>query len=823
MHDRSRARLQDALVAVRLGGTLEETEPRRRGNASAWLRPPAETAARLFRDHPEAVAETARLAETIEFDLTRDLGYRYPGSEDPDADHALAEICAGRLEHRYADTPQLAEARRRLDEELRVIRSLGLSGFFLLHYDLLELAREIAAEVRGPDSARMLLPPGRGRGSSVSSVVCYLTGLSHIDPVRNELFLGRFLNEEITDVPDIDLDFPRDIRERLIPRVHERYGNERSALVAAFATYRSRSAVRDFGKVLGLPLGEVERVARMVDVFDKREAVAESMAEAIGANRAGTQRWRELAELAREAHGQPRHASQHPGGMVLSTQPLTDICPVVPAAMEGRQIAQWDKDSCADAGFLKIDLLGLGMLSAVERAVDEIARTRDEYVDLSRIPMDDPETFRAIRSADTTGVFQIESRAQMQMLTRSLPETLDDITVQVAIVRPGPIQGGAVHPYLDAREKLRADPGYEVPYAHPALKPVLGDTLGAIVFQEQVLQVAMALAGFTAGEAEGLRRAMSRKRSEAAMMAYQDRFLAGAIEKGVEPEVAELVFEQVVGFSGFGFPKAHAAAFGLLAYQSTWLRVHYGPEFLCSLLNEQPMGFYPPDALVHEAQRRGIDLRGVDVNTSSVDCTTEDGGVRIGLGYVNGVREDEMGALVGGARARRPLRRRRGARLALGRERRRARAARLGRRLRRARAGRAQGGAVAPRDHRRGAAERPARGKALRPARPAPGRARRAPPARARRVGAAGRRLLLDRDDARRAPDGPAAPRPGAGAGDERGPSPARRPLADRRRGPRRRPPAPGHREGDPLHAARGRARHDQPDRPAARSTSATG
>ena len=314
--------------------------------------------------------------------------------------------------------------------------------------------------------------------------------------------------------------------------------------------------------------------------------------------------------------------------------------------MEGRQIAQWDKDSCADAGFLKIDLLGLGMLSAVERCVDEIARTRGERVDLSRIPMDDPETFESIRAADTTGVFQIESRAQMQMLTRSLPETLDDITVQVAIVRPGPIQGGAVHPYLDAREKLRRDPDYEVPYAHPALEPVLGDTLGAIVFQEQVLQVAMALAGFTAGEAEGLRRAMSRKRSEAAMMSYQDRFLAGAVRNGVEPEVAERVFEQVVGFSGFGFPKAHAAAFGLLAYQSTWLRVHYGPEFLCSLLNEQPMGFYPPDALAHESQRRGIEMRGVDVNASAVDCTTEDGGVRLGLGYVNGVREDEMRALV---------------------------------------------------------------------------------------------------------------------------------------------------------------------------------
>jgi error-prone DNA polymerase len=261
MHDRSRAALQDTLVAVRLGGSLEETEPGRRGNHSSYLATPEEMAAR-FVDHPEAVAETERLADRLRFDLTRDLGYRYPGSEDPDADRALAAICRARLEHRYGGRRDHREAGRRLEEELEVIRGLRLSGFFLLHFDILELAREVAVEVRGPDSARMLLPPGRGRGSSVSSVVCFLTGLSHIDPIRNGLFLGRFLNEEITEAPDIDLDFPRDIRERLIPRIHERYGRERSALVAAFATYRSRGAVRDFGKALGLPAGEIERVAR---------------------------------------------------------------------------------------------------------------------------------------------------------------------------------------------------------------------------------------------------------------------------------------------------------------------------------------------------------------------------------------------------------------------------------------------------------------------------------------------------------------------------------------------------------------------------------
>src|SRR5436190_5371797 len=526
MHDPSRAPLQDALVAVRLSGTLEEAEPGRRGNGSAHLAAPAEMAAR-FAEHPEAVAESARIAARLEFDLTRDLGYRYPGSEDPGADRALAEICRARLEHRYAGEPEHREARRRLEEELRLIRSLRLSGFLLLHFDILELARDVAAEVRGRDSARALLPPGRGRGSSVSSIVCYLTGLSHVDPVRNGLSLGRFLNQEITEAPDIDLDFPRDIREKLIPRVHERYGNDRSALVAAFACYRSRGATRDFGKALGLPPGEVERVARTVEMYDRPESVEGDMAAAIGAERAASVRWRALARLAREAWSLPRHPSQHPGGMVISTRPLIDICPVQPAAMEGRQIVQWDKDSCADAGFLKIDLLGLGTLSAVERTVDEIARARGERIDLSRIPMDDAETYRSIRAADTTGTFQIESRAQMQMLPRTRPENLDDLTVQVALVRPGPILGGAVHPYLERRERLRKDPSYRGPYEHPAMEPILSDTLGTIVFQEQVIQVAMGLAGFTAGEAEGLRRAMSRKRSEQAILAYKDKFIDG--------------------------------------------------------------------------------------------------------------------------------------------------------------------------------------------------------------------------------------------------------------------------------------------------------
>jgi error-prone DNA polymerase len=675
-HARSRAPLQDALVAVRLHKTLDASEPERRGNFSHVLASPVTMAARL-PEYPEAVAEAARLADSLRFDLHSDLGYRYPGAEDAAAMRKLAELCDSRLVDRYANAPADTRegATARLHEELRIIESLNLSGFFLLHHDMLELAREVAVEVRGPDSARALLPPGRGRGSSVSSIVCYLTGLSHVDPIANRLLIGRFLNDELTALPDIDLDFPRDIREKLIPRVHERYGHERSALVAAFPTYRARGAIRELGKALGLPPGEIERVARGSEGWDARQ-VAKDIESAFGlkpdgaagsGRRGSTGRWAWLARLAAEAHGLPRHLSQHSGGMIVATRDLLDCCPIVPAAMEGRQMVQWDKDSCSDAGFLKIDLLGLGMLSAVERCVELIARTRSERIDLSRIPYDDPATYECIQNADTTGVFQIESRAQMQSLRRTRPENLQDITIQVAIVRPGPIQGGAVNPYIERRQRLRVDPDYQVPYDHPSLEPVLRETLGTIIFQDQVLEVAIAFAGFSPGEAEGLRRAMSRKRSDAAVEAHHQRFVAGAQRMhGVDDEAAERVFSMVRGFSGFGFPKAHGAAFGLLAYQSTWLRVHYGPEFLCSLLNEQPMGFYPPDALVHEAQRRGIEVRSPDVNESEVECEIElgdsdagpgdrgagpgnrgaPGRVRIGLGYVRGVREQEVAQLV---------------------------------------------------------------------------------------------------------------------------------------------------------------------------------
>jgi error-prone DNA polymerase len=646
-HNPRRAFLQDALVAVKHRTSLEGAERERRGNHESVLLAP-EAAAERFPDDLDAVARTRELAERLEFDLTEELGYRYPDFSDRDipAERQLAVVCDRAFEERYGGANgHKRRARARLDEELALIGDLGLAGFFLLHHEVLELARDVAREVRGRDSPRQVLPPGRGRGSSVGSMVCYLTGLSHVDPVASDLSLGRFLNRELDAVPDIDLDFPRDIREKLIVAVTERYGPEHASLVASFSTYHSRGAIRDLGKALGLPFGELERLARVTEGNPKR--VAEEIAKLPGGEeRLRSPRWRALAALSSEIAGLPRHISQHPGGMIISSRPLVELVPVQPAAMAGRQICQWDKDSCADAGFLKIDLLGLGMLSAVEDCVVQIANLRGETIDLSRIPLDDPAVYEEIQRADTVGTFQIESRAQMQSLLRTRPENLDDLTVQVALVRPGPIQGKAVHPYIENREKLRSDPSFVPPVDHPSLAEPLRETLGVVVFQDQVLEVAMALAGFSVGEAEGLRRAMSRKRSEAAIEAFRGRFVEGAAENGVTAELANHVYDKLVGFSGFGFPKSHAAAFGLLAYQSAWLRHHYPAEFLCALLNEQPMGFYPPASLVRDGQRRGVEVRPPHVNRSQVKCTVEDEAVRIGVEYVEKVGEDEAKALV---------------------------------------------------------------------------------------------------------------------------------------------------------------------------------
>ena len=648
-HHVRRTALQDVLVAIHNRTSLDGCEEERRGNRESVLLTPSEAAERFPPDR-DAVLRTVELAEQLEFDLTEDLGYRYPDFSETGEPtiRQLARVCDRAFEERYGRANgHKRRARARLDDELKLIEELGLAGFFLLHWEVLELARECALEVRGGSLARNVLPPGRGRGSSVGSIVCYLTGLSHVDPVQADLPLGRFLNRELVSVPDIDLDFPRDIREKLIVAVCDRYGREHSALVASFSTYHARGAIRDVGKALGLPFAELERLARLTDGNPYR--VREELARLPEAEtKLASPRWRAFAELCGEIGGLPRHLSQHPGGMVISTRPLVELVPVQPAAMAGRQLCQWDKDSCADAGFLKIDLLGLGMLSAVEDCVEQIAcdsRARS-VIDLSRIPLDDRAVYAEIQAADTVGVFQIESRAQMQSLLRTLPENLDDLTVQVALVRPGPIQGGAVHPYIENRQRLRENLEFEPPYDHPLLEEPLRETLGVVVFQEQVLGVATALAGFSVGEAEGLRRAMSRKRSREAVEAFHERFVEGAMGRGVDRETAERVFQKLNGFAAFGFPKSHAAAFGLLAYQSAWLRHHYPREFLCALLNAQPMGFYPPASLVRDAQRRGVEVRPPDVNRSAAKCALEGEAVRVGLEYVRSLGEEEAKAVV---------------------------------------------------------------------------------------------------------------------------------------------------------------------------------
>ncbi len=684
-HHPRRHRLHDVVTAIRHRSTLDGSHQVRRPNACFHLAPPDEVAAR-FASRPDAVTNTLRIAERCAaFDLTRDLGYTFPdfqGSDRGGAVETLTAVTMTALDRRYPDDParafpdrrgersalarearrRRAEARRRLDEELRLVERHGLAGFFLVYRDIMELAREVGMRVRGDSPrARVGLPPGRGRGSSVSSIICYLIGLSHVDPVEAGLFLGRFLNDAMGSVPDIDLDFPREIRDELILEVYRRYGYDHTGLVATFPTYRLRSAVREVGKVLDLPAGDLEKVTKLAEhrsATGLREDL-ERIPEFAG--KVESRPWRLFLEQVEEIAGLPRHISQHVGGMIISSRPLLELVPLEPAAMEGRVLCQWDKDSCDDAGFIKIDFLALGMLSLVEEAVDLIAERGTAVTpearragipvvagapDLSRIDLDDPAVYRRIQEGDTVGIFQVESRAQIQMLRRTLPTNLAELAVQVAIVRPGPIVGGAVNPYVRRREAQRADPDYVPPFDHPLLEEALGETLGVIIYQDQVLQVCRDLAGFTDGQAESLRRAMSRKRSREAMRTHWEAFRAGAAERGVDPETAKTVFRQVVAFSEFGFPKSHSAAFALLAYQSAWLRHHFPTEYYVALFNNQPMGFYSLDALGRDAQRNGIRILPPDVNRSRVRSSAEGSDLRVGLGFVRGWGEEIAGRVV---------------------------------------------------------------------------------------------------------------------------------------------------------------------------------
>ena len=638
-HRPERHRLQDVLVSIKNRATLDGAHGARRANKLFHLPEPWDMRHR-FESRPEALTNTLLIAERCAaFDLTEDLGYEFPdfeGSARGGAIESLAAMCLAKITTIYKDgSKEQQDAEDRLHTELRLVDLHGLAGFFLVYRDIMDLAVSVARDVRGgAPRARSGLPPGRGRGSSVSSIICYLIGLSHIDPVKNNLFLGRFLNEALRSVPDIDLDFPRDIREQLILKVYEKYGFEHTALVCTFPTYRLKSAVREIGKSLDLPMGELEKLSKLAE-----HRSASGLADEIASlpefkERADAQLWKLLGELAEDVAGLPRHISQHVGGMIISSRPLVEIVPLEPAAWEGRVLCQWDKYSCEDAGFIKIDFLALGMLSLIEESFDVIADRHGEAPDLSRIDFEDEVIYDRVCSGDTVGLFQIESRAQIQMLRRTRPRNLEDLAVQVAIVRPGPIVGGAVNPYVRRREMLRENPNYEIPYPHPLLAEPLGETLGVIIFQDQVLTVCQALAGFSDGQAESLRRAMSRKRSKEALVAHWEEFRDGAAANGVDDTTAREIFQQVTAFSEFGFPKSHAAAFGLLAYQSAWLRHYYPVEFYVGLFNNQPMGFYSLDALGRDARRNGIKTLLPHINRSQVECTAEGNDLRIGLGFV---------------------------------------------------------------------------------------------------------------------------------------------------------------------------------------------
>jgi error-prone DNA polymerase len=647
-HRQERHRLQDVLVAIRHRTTLDGCHRERLSNAEFFLRSPDEAAAR-FAAYPEAVRNSVVLAERCAaFDLTRDLAYQFPAydigtGETPE--EVLARICREALVARYSDERR-AEAAIRLEEELQLIARHRLSGFFLLYRDLLELAREVSVEIRGDDSFAAILPPGRGRGSSIGSIVCYLIGLSHVDPLAYNLMLGRFINDERSSIPDIDLDFPREIRERLIERVYERFGPNHAALVCAFPTYHLRSAVRDVGKVLGIPVADLDRISKLSEPRQAGELGHELARIPEYASRLEAPPWCYLVELAKELSGFPRHVSQHSGGMIISSTPLVDLVPVQPASMRGRYLCQWDKDSCDDAGFIKIDFLALGMLSLVEEALRLIPANGKPPIDLSQIKLTDEAVYDMICAGDTIGTFQIESRAQIQTLLRTQPRCLEDLIVQVAIVRPGPIIGGAVNPYVQHRELAQDGIAPPVVYDHPLLEPVLRETLGVILYQEQVLSVSMALAGFSPGQADQLRRAMTRKRSHEAMVRLWDQFKKGALGLGVAEATAKKVFKKLLGFAEYGFPKSHATAFAILAYQSSWIKHHYPAEFVCALLNNQPMGFYPPHVLTNDAKRHQVRILPPDVNESGVKCWVNGNAVRIGLGYVAEVGEDTAIRLV---------------------------------------------------------------------------------------------------------------------------------------------------------------------------------
>ena len=630
----------DVFTCIREKTELDRAGRRLTPNGERDLKGGLEMAQR-FRDLPEALATSGELALRLGFTL-KNLGYRFPEFPLPPGVSALEhlrDLSLAGARRRYGAGPLAARARRQIAHELDVIGRLDLAGYFLIVWDIVEFCRASDILVQG-------------RGSAANSAVCYALGLTAVDPVGMDLLFERFLSEARGEWPDIDLDLPSgERREAAIQYVYRRYGRHGAGMTANVITYRGRSAAREVGKALGLPGALQDRLARLVSTWgyqDPQDVLTRHLAEA-GCDpdhpriRAFAALWTRLQDL-------PRHLGQHSGGMVIAAGRLDDVVPLEPATMPGRVVIQWDKEDCAALGIVKVDLLGLRMISVIQDSI-RLVRERGGDVDLAHLPQD-REVYAQLQEADTIGVFQVESRAQMATLPRIRPETFYDLVVQVAIIRPGPIVGDMVHPYI--RRRRGREP---VTYAHPSLEPILSRTLGVPLFQEQLLRMAMVAAGFSGTEAEELRRAFGFKRSERRMVEVEAKLRAGMARQGIEGRAADEIVHAITAFALYGFPESHASSFALLAYASAWLKVREPAAFYAALLNNQPMGFYHPATIVRDAQRHGLSLLPIDVTRSAWDCTVEDDpagppAVRLGLRYVKGLRERGGRAIVAARDAR---------------------------------------------------------------------------------------------------------------------------------------------------------------------------
>lgn len=629
-HVPERRILQDVLTCIRENTTIDAAGFRRERHSERHLRPPEEMA-RLFARFPEAVAATGQIAERCRFSLD-ELRYQYPQevAENRPAQETLEILTGEGCRQRYpGGTPE--DVQRQIAHELRLIAELDYAPYFLTVHSIVRFAR-----------SRGILC--QGRGSAANSAVCFVLGITSIDPVRSNLLFERFISAERREPPDIDVDFEHERREEVIQWIYETYGRHRAALCATVIRYRARGAVRDVGKALGLTEDVTAALAGQVWGWSA-EGVQPEHADALNMN-TQDRRLRLTLELAEALLGFPRHLSQHPGGFVLTQDRLDELVPIEPAAMENRQVIEWDKDDIDTLRFMKVDVLGLGMLGCMRRAFDLLEDHRGQRLDMAAIPQEDPETYAMIRRADTLGVFQIESRAQMAMLPRMQPRTFYDLVIEVAIVRPGPIQGDMVHPYLRRREGKE-----DVEFPTEALRGVLGKTLGVPLFQEQAMKVAIVCAGFTPGEADQLRRAMATFKFTGGVSHFRDKLIAGMVANGYPAEFAERTFKQIEGFGSYGFPESHAASFALIAYASCWMKCHHPDVFAAALLNAQPMGFYAPAQIVRDAQLHGVPVRPVCINASRWDCTLEPAegrysAIRLGLRMAKGLAEKDAVTLI---------------------------------------------------------------------------------------------------------------------------------------------------------------------------------